>query len=245
MRRRGFTLIELLVVIAIISLLTAILFPVFASVRGKARQAVCASNMRQIGMAIAMYSQDNDDLYPFAVDPSDKYTTPNIWTFVGLSAPISVIPLLNSWPGATPTGSQPGVVTPYLKSNEVWHCPADTGFDTLDNYPIANNLIARPTFYQSYGTSYLERTEIAFDSTTQAPRMLSSLVGYGPNPPCAEHGLSEINILQDGNGSWHGGTITHQKRYNMLMADGHVINMTRKQFDDVWAEKLDRPNGCN
>lgn len=63
-RRRAFTLIELLVVIAIISILAAILFPVFAKAREKARQAQCESNMRQIGLAIMQYTQDNDSGYP-------------------------------------------------------------------------------------------------------------------------------------------------------------------------------------
>lgn len=63
-RRRGFTLIELLVVIAIIAILAAILFPVFAQARDKARQATCQSNMRQLGTAISMYTQDYDELYP-------------------------------------------------------------------------------------------------------------------------------------------------------------------------------------
>ena len=76
---RGFTLIELLVVISIIALLAAILLPVFFSVRGKARQTVCVSNLRQIGMAISLYAEDADDLYPFGDDPSDVYTNPNIW----------------------------------------------------------------------------------------------------------------------------------------------------------------------
>ncbi len=62
--RRGFTLIELLVVIAIIALLAAILFPVFAKAREKARQISCASNMRQIGLALLQYIQDNDEFYP-------------------------------------------------------------------------------------------------------------------------------------------------------------------------------------
>src|SRR5436853_560395 len=62
--RRAFTLIELLVVIAIIAILAAILFPVFAQAREKARQASCLSNMRQIGTAITMYAQDYDETYP-------------------------------------------------------------------------------------------------------------------------------------------------------------------------------------
>jgi prepilin-type N-terminal cleavage/methylation domain-containing protein/prepilin-type processing-associated H-X9-DG protein len=64
-KRKGFTLIELLVVIAIIALLTAILFPVFARAREKARQAACASNLKQVGMALQMYIQDYDEMLPF------------------------------------------------------------------------------------------------------------------------------------------------------------------------------------
>ena len=66
---RAFTLIELLVVIAIIAILAAILFPVFSRAREKARQSSCASNLRQIGVAVTMYAQDYDEAYPNTGDP--------------------------------------------------------------------------------------------------------------------------------------------------------------------------------
>jgi len=76
-RQIGFTLIELLVVIAIISIIAAILFPVFATARKKARQTTCASNLRQLGIAFQQYSQDNDETMP-----SDG------WGYVGWAGPI-------------------------------------------------------------------------------------------------------------------------------------------------------------
>jgi prepilin-type N-terminal cleavage/methylation domain-containing protein len=63
--RHGFTLIELLVVIAIIAILAAILFPVFAQAREKARQTTCLSNGKQIGLATMMYVNDYDEMFPF------------------------------------------------------------------------------------------------------------------------------------------------------------------------------------
>jgi prepilin-type N-terminal cleavage/methylation domain-containing protein/prepilin-type processing-associated H-X9-DG protein len=69
--RKGFTLIELLVVIAIIAILAAILFPVFAQARARARAATCISNLKQIGLATVMYAQDYDETYPCGWGSSD------------------------------------------------------------------------------------------------------------------------------------------------------------------------------
>ncbi|MBC7805760.1 MAG: DUF1559 domain-containing protein [Akkermansiaceae bacterium] len=103
--RNGFTLIELLVVIAIIAILAAILFPVFAQARAKARQAACLSNGKQLGLAIVQYVQDYDGVYP-----------------PGALGPIS-----------GPETSWPSLVYPYVKSAEVFVCPsADETTYTLD-----------------------------------------------------------------------------------------------------------------
>ena len=81
MRRRGFTLIELLVVIAIIAILAAILFPVFARAREKARQTSCLSNVKQIALAAMMYAQDYDDRLP------PNYYTAGSMLWIGLFYP--------------------------------------------------------------------------------------------------------------------------------------------------------------
>lgn len=82
-QKRGFTLIELLVVIAIIAILAAILFPVFAKAREKARQSTCQNNQRQIAVAVQMYAQDNDEQLP-------ENTT--VWEKVGLDRGVFICP---------------------------------------------------------------------------------------------------------------------------------------------------------
>jgi prepilin-type N-terminal cleavage/methylation domain-containing protein/prepilin-type processing-associated H-X9-DG protein len=101
--KRGFTLIELLVVIAIIAILAAILFPVFAKAREKARQISCASNEKQIGLGFLQYIQDNDEIYP-----SSYYGSKTSDSDMGADY---------KWMDA---------IYPYVKNEQVFDCPSDT-----------------------------------------------------------------------------------------------------------------------
>lgn len=224
-RTPGFTLVELLVVVGIISLLAALLFPVFLSARAKAREAVCLSNMRQIGNAIILYADDYDELYPYGADPSDQHSDPSIWP-PSDQATIMAMPQLNT------------VLSGYVHSQQVWRCPADTGFDRLDTWGDSYvNLNARPTMYDAFGMSYLYRTQIALLHET-----LCDLSGYETTEPCRQHGPSEVNVLMDGNGSWHGtGQDMLNKRYNVLMGDGHVVSQNSAQFYQSWSLSLTDP----
>jgi prepilin-type N-terminal cleavage/methylation domain-containing protein/prepilin-type processing-associated H-X9-DG protein len=113
MKRRAvpaFTLIELLVVIAIIAILAAILFPVFAQARDRARMSACVSNMRQIGTAMMLYVQDYDETYPYCrfhgALPLGSAARPG--TDKGLH--------IDSWRNA---------IAPYLKNVDVLSCPSN------------------------------------------------------------------------------------------------------------------------
>jgi prepilin-type N-terminal cleavage/methylation domain-containing protein/prepilin-type processing-associated H-X9-DG protein len=110
----GFTLIELLVVIAIIAILAAILFPVFAQARAKARQAACLSNEKQIGLAVMQYAQDYDEKLP---GNSGRFG--GFGSGVGIQAPPTYgADTMNSAVNLVPRDIQP-----YLKNWDVFICP--------------------------------------------------------------------------------------------------------------------------
>ena len=134
----GFTLIELLVVIAIISILAAILFPVFATAREKARQSTCASNMKQLGLGLIQYVQDFDETFPC------------------------------QGPGTTPTPlGWAEAVYPYVKSINVYACPDDSstlqgGTYVRDSYAMNSN------FYTGTGASAIAQSNLSASSSTVA-----------------------------------------------------------------------------
>ncbi len=120
----GFTLIELLVVIAIIAILAAILFPVFAQAREKARQASCSSNVRQLGLAVNMYTQDYDEHFP-----------------------------LGGWRPTTAAGADDGTwdwqntTAPYIKNKGIYRCPSSTDLDEDPANPQAWSWNRNPVSY--------------------------------------------------------------------------------------------------
>lgn len=118
-RREAFTLIELLVVIAIISILAAILFPVFARARENARRSSCLSNLKQIGLGMMQYVQDYDEMYPNAYYTDGAGTT--FW-----------------W----------SMLQPYVKSSQVFTCPSspfkDTSTPVNGNYGANRQIIPLP-----------------------------------------------------------------------------------------------------
>lgn len=124
--QRAFTLIELLVVIGIISILSAILFPVFAQAKATAKQIVCLSNMRQLGLAITLYMGDYDDVYcPAAlIDNAPGFAPQQMW--IGYDS--NNAPLAGGFYGliTQPSTSpfRPGAIDPYMKDNGVKRCPA-------------------------------------------------------------------------------------------------------------------------
>jgi general secretion pathway protein G len=223
--RRGFTLIELLVVIAIIAILAALIFPVFAKAKASARQTQCISNLKQIGVGMTLYMESYDDLYPNAVDASDKFA-PTIWdSNPAFQARINEMPLMID------------ALQPFVKSLAVFGCPADTGMRVLDFVPWQPFPVT-PAVYKvpQYRSSYFYRTEITFN------QMSGTSIEFP----------AQVNVMFDGAGHWHSNgkpielnmnpndyfRLIRDYRYNILYGDLHVKNVTRDKAQEAWDTPL-------
>ena len=199
--RKGFTLIELLVVIAIIAILAAILFPVFAKVREKARQTSCLSNEKQLGLAFVQYSEDNNETMPADNDQFGDYI---------------------GWAGE---------IYPYVKSAGVYQCPDDANAATGHNeisYGINKSLMEPNSNFgqppmpgatlsgQVAPASTVLLFEVQGDSDTVVtnPREGASPCGVGSNDlGDSAYGLSAGNA---------GGTKPMSFSNNTLYATGNI-----------------------
>jgi len=147
---KAFTLIELLVVIAIISILSAILFPVFARARESARRASCLSNVKQMGLGVMMYVQDYDERYPLGAGPREgQGTPPGGWA--------------DNWSKGAYYWYWPNYIQPYTKSVQVFACPSGPNSGNVAmrmggygmNAKIAKNDAISMAAINSASTTYL------------------------------------------------------------------------------------------
>jgi prepilin-type N-terminal cleavage/methylation domain-containing protein/prepilin-type processing-associated H-X9-DG protein len=157
-RKPGFTLIELLVVIAIIAILAAILFPVFAQARDRARSATCISNLKQMGLAWMMYTQDYDEMFPYSYPGASDGSGDGP---EGICQFIMQVSGFTGWIGNS--------LIPYIKNVQIFECPSTPSLNpvnygnsgvrkcwTQTKYPVAYK-------YTSYSYNYnaLERRGLA------------------------------------------------------------------------------------
>jgi prepilin-type N-terminal cleavage/methylation domain-containing protein len=228
MKKPGaFTLIELLVVIAIIAILAAILFPVFAKARERAKQTTCTSNLNQIGKALTLYCDDNDGYFPRAMDYLDYIAYPS------LSSMDPPVPLL--WGGNpardTDWRKMDGPVGKYLKSKEVWRCPSDRGYKgglAGADKNVFEGL--RTTAKGGYGSSYTWNAKLgigggqvrAFNIAsiklpTRCFALCDTLPLYG-----------NFGANDEPGGTWHGGKT--RRGYTTVFVDGHTAILSEQEF---------------
>ncbi len=199
-KQKGFTLIELLVVIAIISILAAILFPVFARARENARRASCMSNLKQLALGMMMYAQDYDETFPELNGP--HITDPN--------APPADYKGFN-WYASGPWywGGWAARIYPYVKNTQVYLCPSNTKNFYGVNYGLANNA----TDGTNYIAYFVDPQKLARFTRPSESLMLTEKIsgggdqyalGYNGYYSCASPHFDGGNIaFVDGHVKWY------------------------------------------
>ncbi|MBV9866641.1 MAG: DUF1559 domain-containing protein [Abitibacteriaceae bacterium] len=218
-RKLGFTLIELLVVIAIIAILAAILFPVFAQAREKARSASCQSQLKQIGLALVQYLQDNDQNFPEAVYGGGT----------GDDGPTGIKDTKSTAWG----GWVSNVLAPYEKSAAIYVCPSKKIKRNFMDWRMgANNGYASYCYnYRSLGGAW--DGMVRNDAEVTEPASLAAMWdGDNAWADCSYmDGGCGINVrdLQYYRNKDFTKTCWHQGKNNFLFADGHVKSLSWEQ----------------
>ena len=211
--RSGFTLIELLVVIAIIAILASILFPVFARARENARRASCQSNLKQIGLGIAMYVQDYDEKYPMlwygAADPSVIQTAPG--------TPGMVFKV-----GDGGSGTENNYITymdliyPYVKSVQIFRCPSSTDAERYPDYELSGAYGGTYSSYYGRPNGATSLAEINSPSTSAMIWETGATSGVSFETKYGFRGAAG-SIPR-----WQSSHEMHLDGMNMAFGDGHV-----------------------
>ncbi len=227
-RRAGFTLIELLVVIAIIAILAAILFPVFARAREKARQATCSSNEKQIMLGFLMYASDYDETMPGV---RFNYNGAYPWTV---------------WPGSVDwCGVFTHAIQPYIKNQQLLQCPSDSEGDRWDDVRGISYGYNEYLYNYDYGFCKLAKGN-------QAPAGISSIsviVETYASGIYDDWDNSSGNYTDGMDRVRYGGWspwASHHEGLNVGYADGHVKFMAFNAvvgyaYPSSWSNLRERP----
>jgi len=233
-RKTAFTLIELLVVIAIISILAAILFPVFARARENARRASCMSNLKQLGLGMMMYTQDYDEHYPFSAwivgdywKASDK---------VGVEQTDSNMPGSHFQAGLTGCGDDAHCVTwmdiiyPYVKSWQVFVCPSVQYGSQYPSYGYSGAINGRSLLKFNAGLSPTDpNSGVPLSlSGVQRPSEIFTIVDYNYSASFYANPYDIGNAARSSTSYLR--VIPHLGGANVAYADGHVKWVNGENF---------------
>ena len=184
-RRNAFTLIELLVVIAIIGILAAILFPVFASAREKARQTSCLNQVKQMGIAMLSYAQDYDEHMEYQATDG-----------------------VGNWTDPTAAGNWAASCIPYMKNTQIFIDPSSSGgvaypISYLGNGQVFGYGIALAAFTQPSGCALVQCAAYQWPSVYMRP--LPGGASF-TSPQWIGHNGGQNMVYADGHGKWMGQT---------------------------------------